>query len=87
MANGRFRVVAVFDSDLGPVESPLTPGPVKVVFSDAGEIADDRIVRSAAGIDGPVVVVSNDRLVRERSEAVGAIAVWSQSLIEWSTSR
>ncbi len=58
-----------------------------VAFSAAGETADDDLVRRAGEMAGPVVVISDDRLVRERSEERGAIALWSRSLIEWASSR
>jgi hypothetical protein len=34
-------------------------------------------------LDGPVVVVSSDREVRERAEASGALALWSEGLAQW----
>ena len=37
----------------------------------------------AESIDGTVVVVSNDREVRERAAAVGAITLWSAAVAEW----
>ncbi|MCB2223681.1 MAG: NYN domain-containing protein [Actinobacteria bacterium] len=87
MGGGALRVTVVFDSDIGPAETPPAPGPVTVRFSEAGETADDEIVRLAAESAGPVVVVSNDRAVRERSEAHGALAIWSTALAAWAGSR
>jgi hypothetical protein len=82
-------VTVVFDSSIEPAESEGPWGGrqsrVSVVFA-GGEIADDAIVeRVCAGSD--VVVVSNDRDLRHRSEACGAITVWSDALVEWSRRR
>ena len=78
------RVIVVFDSheatdgDIG-----VGPGGVEVRFSPAHMIADDEIVELARSAAGPVVVISNDRDLRERSEAVGAITLWGAALVEW----
>jgi hypothetical protein len=73
------RFLVVFDSDQPP-GSPARMGDVEVAFT-SGEKADDRIVQLAgAGRDVPVVVVTNDRELRERVEAVGALSLWGDAL-------
>jgi hypothetical protein len=74
------RFLVVFDSDQPP-GSPARMGDVEVVFT-SGEKADDRIVDLAgAGSDLPVVVVTNDRELRERVEAKGALSLWGDALV------
>jgi len=87
MAKGTLKVLVVYDSNIGPAETPLAPGAVSVRYSEAVGTADDEIVRLAGALDGPVVVVSNDRAVRDRSEAVGAVPLWSQALVAWAGTR
>jgi len=87
MARGPLKVIVVYDSDSGPVETPLAPGPVSVRYGAGGEAADEEIVRLAGALEGPVVVVSSDREVRDRSEALGALPLWSEALIAWAGSR
>lgn len=73
------RFLVVFDSDQPP-GSPARMGDVEVAFT-SGEKADDRIVQLAgAGLDLPVVVVTNDRELRERVEAEGALSLWGDAL-------
>jgi hypothetical protein len=83
------EVTVVFDSSVDPIEADSSPtgrsGPVSVVFTE-GEIADDAIVaRACAGTS--VVVITNDRDLRHRVEACGAITLWSDALVEWSRRR
>lgn len=87
MARGTLKVMVVYDSDMGPAETRLVPGPVAVRYSRGDETADDEIVRLAGSLNGPVFVISDDREVRERSEAKGAIPLWSRSLLEWAATR
>lgn len=87
VAKGRFKIIVVYDSNLGPAETPPSPGPITVRYSEAGETADDEIVRLVAATPGVRVVVSNDRGVRDRSERAGAIVLWSQALAAWTTLR
>ncbi len=81
------KVVLVFDSDH---ESPDHLGRgsrlVTVRFTPPERTADDEIV-ALVGADGPTVVVSNDRELRDRAEAAGAVALWSDALAEWSRQR
>ncbi len=85
-AAGEAEVVAVFDSD-GEVDTdvPQRGGSVDVVYS-SGRSADDEIVDRVVTALNPVVV-TNDREVRHRAEAVGAVALWSDALVEWSRRR
>ena len=74
------RFTVVFDSAQPPGE-PLRRGDVEMRFS-SGEKADDLIVELAATLgDLPVVVVTNDRELRERVEAVGALSLWGDALV------
>jgi predicted RNA-binding protein with PIN domain len=81
-------VLCVFDGD-GTDAAPLRLDGVRVVFSAAGEEADAVVVRSVQELatDRPAIVVSSDRWVHDHSEAAGAIAVPSQTLIAIVRSR
>ncbi len=87
MARGALKVIVIYDSSLGPAETPVAPGLVTVRYSEAGETADDEIVRLAGNRDGPVVVVSDDRAVRDRCEESGAVPLWARALVEWAGTR
>ena len=63
MAMAVLRVIVVFDTRNEP-SSGRRRGGIEVRFAASG---DDEVVRLAESIDGTVVVVSNDREVRERS--------------------
>ena len=79
----RCEVVVAFDgSGVRGVPSARRPG-VRVVFSDAGETADDVVVHEAGVLPGtvPVVVASSDGEVRERATQAGAVAVASSTLL------
>jgi hypothetical protein len=90
---GRLRLVAreaevlvVFDSEITDDEAlPSPAGGAGTVFS-GGRIADDAIV-DLASTRANAVVITNDREVRERAEATGAVALWSDALVEWSRRR
>ena len=72
-------VTVVFD---GPGEEPDDEsGPVRVVHSGRDRSADDVIADEAGRGDGPVVVVTSDRALRERVRAVGAEIVPSGGLL------
>lgn len=77
-------LTVVYDSSEGSA-SRDRPAGVEVVFTDAATTADDELVRMAA-VPG-AVVVSNDREVRERATAVGALAIWSDALVAWTRRR
>ncbi|HKX76098.1 MAG TPA: hypothetical protein VJR05_12005 [Acidimicrobiia bacterium] len=76
MSRGRRRVLVFFDSSLAEAEYNLEIE-VRYVAS-----ADEELVGMAAS-HPPTVVVSSDRLVRERAEAKGALGLWSEALIDW----
>jgi predicted RNA-binding protein with PIN domain len=81
---GTARVVVVYDSDLPGDREPRTlPGGVEMQFAGEDQLADDRIVEIAAEARGSVVVITSDRDLRDRSEAVGAFALWSEALVGW----
>lgn len=85
MAGTDLRVTVVFDSELDDQEAEPVPGPGRVLFSE-GRSADDVVVDLAGALER-VVVVSNDREVRERAERTGAVVIWSTALAEWSQRR
>jgi predicted RNA-binding protein with PIN domain len=73
----------VFDGD-GAVGAPvLRRAGLRVLFSDAGEEADDVVVREVAQLPKrvPVVVASSDAWVREHAEAEGAVVVSADTLL------
>lgn len=82
LARGPLRMVAAFDSRF---ETPAaeTPGSVEVRFFTGEQGADRGIVELVREVGGAVVVVSSDRELRERCEAAGAVALWSEALAEW----
>jgi predicted RNA-binding protein with PIN domain len=78
------ELTVVFDgASVAPLPTRLPLGPVSVVFTDAGRTADDEIVArvNAAPPGHPVVVVSSDNELRERSAALGASVTRSTSLL------
>jgi len=83
VARGPMRVVAVFDSRLGPAAEVPAPGPVEVRFTAEEGGADAEIAALARALPGARVVVSSDRAVREASEAAGVVALWSEALRDW----
>jgi len=87
VARGPMRVVAVFDSRLGPVAEVSAPGPVEVRFTAGEGGADEDITVLAGALSGARVVVTSDRAVREASEAAGAVTLWSEALRDWSRRR
>ena len=76
-------ITVVFDGASVPVPTRLPLGPVGVVFTDAGRTADDEIVArvNAAPPARPVVVVSSDNELRERSAALGASVTRAPALL------
>ncbi len=74
-------VTVVFDSALEEGRGTATDDRGVVVrFAVGDTTADDEIV----ALSGPgTVVVSNDRAVRERAEARGALALWADALLGW----
>jgi predicted RNA-binding protein with PIN domain len=82
------RVLVVFDSTLpGERDTRRVGDKVEQRFAPSDRLADEEVVDLAASEPAPVVVVSSDREVREGAEAVGAVALWSQALVEWARHR
>lgn len=87
IASGPLRMVIVYDSSVET--APPMPGAAgpEVRFTEPGTPADEEIARLAAALPGAVVVVSSDRWVREVAETAGALALWSEALVDWSGKR
>lgn len=80
------NVVAVFDSEIDADDTvPGGRAGFSVCWS-RGRSADDEIVDRAAAAQR-VVVFTDDRELRHRVEEVGAVALWSKALAEWSRRR
>jgi len=77
------RVIVVYDSSLPGERDVATAGSIEVRFAQEDQLADEEVVAIAQETEGPVFVVSTDREVREASEAAGAAALWSESLVSW----
>jgi rRNA-processing protein FCF1 len=81
------RIVLVFDSSAeGEPQPMVTEGGVEVVFATSSDSADDDIVARVRSLDGRAVVITNDRELRERVGAVGALALWGQAFVDWAAS-
>jgi predicted RNA-binding protein with PIN domain len=71
-------VIVVFDGDTGGRRPPTGQArTVKALFTEAGEIADDRIVAMVSSLPGtgPVLVVTSDRELKDRVRSAGANVV------------
>jgi predicted RNA-binding protein with PIN domain len=77
------EVVLVFDGAGSGPRAPLRRGSVRVLFSDAGEEADEVVVREVEGRSKrvPVVVASSDAWVREHAGNLGAVVVSAETLV------
>ena len=75
---GKRRVIVMFDSREGNEHHRYLE--VEVRFVDS---ADEGILDLAKTTTAPLVVVTSDRRVREGAEAVGAVGLWSQALVDW----
>lgn len=83
-ARSAHRVMVVFDSALeGGSQPGQTAGGVEVRFATNAATADDEIVDLARTMDGRAIVVTNDRELRERVGAVGALTLWGSALASW----
>lgn len=84
VAGKGIETTIVFDgADLVHPPTVSSPRGIRVLFSPAGEIADDTIrhLVSAEPVGRPLVVVSTDREVAESITKMGARSVASQALI------
>jgi predicted RNA-binding protein with PIN domain len=82
------QVTVVYDSSVNSeVETAPGPGGIRVRFTREGHIADEEIAEIVSTLDGPVVVVSSDREVREGAAELGAVVLWSEALVEWIKAR
>ncbi len=80
------EIVVVFDSEIEADGGTLRRnGSIEVCYP-SGQSADDEIVKRS-GVSPNTVVITNDREVRHRAEAVGGIALWADALAEWSRRR
>ena len=87
MARGALRVVVVFDSGLEAAFDEALPSTVEVRYTAEAGGGDREIAELAAELGGARVVVSTDREVREAAEVAGALALWSEALVEWEKRR
>ena len=82
LAAGPMAVTVVYDSTLpGPRDRVRAVTGLDVRYASEEATADDEIVALVA--DDPVVVVTDDRLLRERVERKGAMALWAAALGDW----
>lgn len=80
-------VTLVFDSsvDVDGEQRGSRSGNLAVIYTSGGS-ADDAIVDLVC--EGhATVVLTNDRQLRQRAERCGAVALWSDALVEWSRRR
>ncbi len=77
------EVLLVFDGDSNGSRPALRRGGVRVLFSDAGEEADEVVVREVEQRPRriPVVVASSDAWVREHASNQGAAVVGAGALV------
>jgi predicted RNA-binding protein with PIN domain len=82
--SGVARVVVVYDSEVPGHRDPrILQGGVEAHFSAEEDLADDEIVNLVSSARGGVVVITSDRDLRERTEALGALTLWSEALNGW----
>jgi predicted RNA-binding protein with PIN domain len=82
------EVTVVFDgAEVTPMPTKVGVGAVGVVFTDADRIADDEIVArvNAEPPERPVVVVTSDNELRQRTAALGASVARSPALLGLSS--
>jgi predicted RNA-binding protein with PIN domain len=82
----RFRceVTVVFDGAEVPGVRPLRRRGLRIVFSSAGQEADEVVVGEVVfrPSEVPVIVVSSDREVRARAESEGATTIGADALLQ-----
>ena len=84
LARGRPQVTVVYDStQTGGTTSDSVAGGIEVRFTSAGHTADDELVHLAGVLGESAVVVSSDRMVRERAQEAGSLGLWSEALAGW----
>lgn len=72
----------VFDgSEVAPASTRRLRGPVKIEYSLPGEIADDHLVALLEKGVEPAILVTNDRDLQARGEALGATIATSNQLL------
>ena len=78
------EIVLVFDGDGSGPRPALRGGAVRVLFSDAGEEADEVVVREVESRPRrvPVVVASSDAWVRQHASEQGAVVVGAEALLK-----
>ncbi len=82
--SGTARVVVVYDSGFPGHRDPhILQGEVEARFAAEEDLADDEIVNLVASARGGVIVVTSDRDLRERTEKLGALTLWSEALNDW----
>lgn len=79
-ARGQLAPVVVFDGDQPSPSSTMSSG-VEVRFTAAASTADDDIVFTVAVTTGPVLVVTDDRELRERVTSEGANVVGGRAFL------
>jgi predicted RNA-binding protein with PIN domain len=87
ISTGKVRVIVVYDSSQGKTDEPAAPGPVEVRFTEPDVLADQEILSLVPQLEGALVVVSSDRVVREGAEEHGALGLWSEALADWIRGR
>ena len=85
-AKGRYEPVVVFDAagNVSPVRPDLSPAGVRVIFSAAGESADEvieRLVTEARLAPHAVTVVTSDRTIRATVGGIPVTRVSSDVLV------
>jgi hypothetical protein len=79
-ARGQLAPVVVFDGDQASPSSTMSSG-VEIRFTAAASTADDDIVFTVAVTTGPVLVVTDDRELRERVTSEGANVVGGRAFL------
>ena len=80
-------MVVVFDSGLETAFDEVLPATVEARYTAEAGGGDREIAELVAELGGPRVVMSTDREVREAAEEAGALALWSEALVEWEKRR